>query len=163
MQCTMPKCGCLKKFVKKNHKICNKYVEFAPHPKSLNGISKSSGEELTRLGFNNMNTALANTVEVMENTPSNGLGKIDIHQMVEEAVVKGTAIVRDEMQTIETRLISQAKFFATYAAEQTARTLKKKMTTLRQALSKTMAALDSSEMLDKEDSSSDKEDFMAIN
>ena len=37
------------------------------------------------------------------------------------------------------------------------------MTTLRQALSKTMAALDSSKMLDKEDSSSDKEDLMAIN
>ena len=36
-------------FVKKNHKICNKYVEFSPHPKSLDGISKPSNEELTRL------------------------------------------------------------------------------------------------------------------
>ena len=152
-----------KKFVKKNHKICNKYVEFAPHPKSLDGISKPSGEELTRLGFNDMNTALANTVEAMENAPSNGLGKKDIHQMVEEAVAKGTAIVRDEMQIMETRLTSQAKNFATYAAEKAARALKKEMATLRQALTKTMAALDSSEMLDKEDSSSDKEDLMAIN
>ena len=106
-----------KKFVKKNHKICNQYVEFAPHPKSLDGISKPSREELTRLGFNDMNTALANTVEAMENAPSNGLGKKDIHQMVEEAVANGTAIVRDEMQTMETRLTSQAKFFATYAAK----------------------------------------------
>ena len=64
-----------KKFVKKNHKICNKYVEFVPHPKNLDGISKPSGEELIRLGFNDMNTALANTVEAMENAPSNGLEK----------------------------------------------------------------------------------------
>ena len=152
-----------KKFVKKSHKICNKYVEFAPHPKSLDGISKPSGEELTRLGFNDMNTALANTVEAMENAPSNGLGKKDISKMVEEAVAKGTAIVRDEMQTMETRLTNQAKNFATYAAEKAARALKKEMATLRQALSKTMAALDSTDMLDKEDSSSDKEDLMAIN
>ena len=40
-----------KKFVKKNHKICNKYVEFSPHPKSLDGISKPLVEELTRLGL----------------------------------------------------------------------------------------------------------------
>ena len=50
-----------------------------------------------------MNTALANTVEAMENAPSNGLKK-NINKMVEEAVAKGIAIVRDEMQTMETRL-----------------------------------------------------------
>ena len=87
-----------KKFVKKNHKICN--------------------------------TALANTVEAMENAPSNGLRKKDIHQIVEEVVAKKTAIVRDEMQTMETRLTSQVKSFATYAAEKTTRALKKKMATL---------------------------------
>ena len=152
-----------KKFVKKNHKICNKYVEFAPHPKSLDGISKPSGEELTRLGFYDVNTALANTVEAMENAPSNALEKKDINKIVEEAVAKGTAIVRNEMQTMETRLTSQAKNFATYAAEKAARALKNEMATLRQALSKTMAALESTDMLDKADSSSDKEDLMAIN
>ena len=115
-----------KKFVKKNHKICNKYVEFAPHPKSLDGIYMPSGEELTRLGFNDMNTALANTVEAMENAPSNGLGKKDIHQMVEETVAKWTAIVRDEMQTMETCLTSQTKNFATDVAENAARALKKR-------------------------------------
>jgi hypothetical protein len=48
-------------------------------------------------------------------------------------------------------------------AEKAARALKKEMATLRQAFTKTTAALDSSEMLNKEDSSSDKEDLMAIN
>jgi hypothetical protein len=109
-----------------------------------------------------MNTALANTVEAMENAPSNELGKKNIHQMVEEIVAKGTAIVRDEMQTMETGLTSQANFFATYTAEKVTRALKKEMATLRQTLSKIMAALDSSKMLDKKDSSSNKEDLMAI-
>lgn len=152
-----------KKFVKKSHKICNKYVEFSPHPKSLDGISKPSTEELTRLGFNDVTTALADTVEAMENAPSNALGKKDINKIVEEAVAKGTAIVRDEMQTMETRLTTQAKNFATYAAEKAAKALKTEMATLRQALSKTMAALESTDMLDKGDSSSEKEDLMAIN
>ena len=83
--------------------------------------------------------------------------------MVEEAVTKGTAIVRDEMQTLETRLTSQAKNFATYAAEKAAKALKKEMTTLRQARSKKMTAFESTDMLDKEYSTSYKEDLMAIN
>ena len=152
-----------KKFVRKSHKICNKYVEFSPHPKSLDGISKPSSEELTRLGFNDVTTALADTVEAMENAPSNALGKKDINKIVEEAVAKGTAIGRDEMQVMEIRLTTQAKNFATYAAEKAAKALKKEMATLRQALSKTMAALESTDMLDKGDSSSDKDDLMAIN
>ena len=113
-----------KKIVKKNHKICNKYVEFVPHPKSLDRISKPSEEELTKLGFNDMNTALANTVEAMENAPSNALGKKDISKMVEEAVAKGTAMMRDKMQTMETRLTSQTKNFATYAADKATKALK---------------------------------------
>jgi hypothetical protein len=56
-----------------------------------------------------MNATLAKTVEAMENAPSNGPGKKDINKIVEEAGAKDTAIVRNEMQTIETRLISQVK------------------------------------------------------
>lgn len=114
-----------KKIVKKSHKICNKYVEFSPHPKSLDGISKSSVEELTRLGFNDVTTALADMIEAMENAPSNTLGKKNINKIVEEAVAKGTAIVRTEMHTKETRLTTQAKKFATFAAEKAAKALKK--------------------------------------
>jgi ribosomal protein S17 len=119
------------KFVKKSHKICNKYVEFAPHPKRLDSISKPSCEELTRLDFNDVNTALANTVEAMENAPSNRLRNNDISDMVEVAVAKGTVIVRDEMQIMETRLTSQAKNFAIFAAEKAAKALKKEITTFK--------------------------------
>ena len=91
--------------------------------KNLYAISKPTAEELIRLGFNDVNTAFANTVEAMENVPSNGLGKNKIFKIIEEAVAKGTAIVRNEMNTIETRLTSQAKFFAIYAGKKAARAL----------------------------------------
>ena len=82
--------------------------------------------------------------------------KKDINKIVEEAVAKGTAIVRNKMHTMETRLTTQAKNFATYTADKAAKALKNEMATPRQALSKTMAALKSSDMLDKDD-------LMAIN
>jgi len=118
---------------------------------------------LTKLGFNDVTTTLANTVETMENAPSNALGKKNINKIVEKAVAKGTAIVRDEMQTMETRLTTQTKNFATYAVDKATKALKKEMTTLRQTLSKTMAAFESTDMLDKGDSSNDKDNLMAIN
>lgn len=75
----------------------------------MDDISKPSVDELIRLAFNDANTTLANTIEAIENAPSSKLEKKDINKMVEEAVTKGTAIVRNEMQTMETHLTSQAK------------------------------------------------------
>ena len=72
-----------KKFVKKNTKLLGKYIEFTPHPKSLDGINAPSQEELTRLGFSDVNTALANTVEALENAPTKGLTRQEVKAMVE--------------------------------------------------------------------------------
>ena len=59
-----------KNFSKKNGKILRKYVEFNPHPKSLDGMNAPSNEELVRLGFFDVNIALINMVEALENAPS---------------------------------------------------------------------------------------------
>lgn len=64
---------------------------------------------------------------------------------------------------METYLTTQAKKFATYAADTTGKPLRNGIVTIRQALRKTMAALESSDMFDKTDSSSEKEDLIAIN
>ena len=72
-----------KKHVKKNTKLLGKYIEFTPHPKSLDGINAPSQEELTRLGFSDVNTALANTVEALENAPTKGLTRQEVKAMVE--------------------------------------------------------------------------------
>ena len=93
----------------------------------------------------------------MENVPSNNQGKKYINQIIEKVVVKGTAIVYNKMQTTETRFISQTKNFVTYTVYKAARALKKTMATQRQVFSKIMATLKSINMLDKEDSSGDKE------
>ena len=82
-----------KKFVKKNTKILGKYVEFTPHPKSLDGINAPSQLELARLGFSDVNTALANTVEALENAPSKGLTRQEVKSMLEEESSK----LREEM------------------------------------------------------------------
>ena len=44
-----------------------KYVVFTPHPESLDGINAPSKEKLVRLGFSDVNTALANTIQALEN------------------------------------------------------------------------------------------------
>ena len=82
-----------KKFVKKNTKLLGKYIEFTPHPKSLDGINAPSPTELTKLGFSDVNTALASTVEALENAPSNGLTRQEVRKMVEGESAK----LREEM------------------------------------------------------------------
>jgi hypothetical protein len=78
-----------KKYVKQYHPILGKYVEFSAHPKSLDGIDGPSASELARLDFSDVNTALANTIQALENAPSKGYTKADLSKLVEEAVNKG--------------------------------------------------------------------------
>ena len=59
-----------KKFGKKTAKLLGKHVEFTPHPRSIDGANAPSALELTRLGFSDVNTALASTIETLENIPA---------------------------------------------------------------------------------------------
>ena len=82
-----------KKIVKKNAKLLGKYVEFTPHPKSLDGINAPSQIKLSRLGFSDLNTTLANTVKALENAPSKGLTRQEVKTILEEESSK----LREEM------------------------------------------------------------------
>ena len=101
-----------KKYVKQNHPILGKYVEFSPHPKSLDGIDAPSAIELTRLGFSDVNTALANTIQALENAPSKGYTKADLSKMVEEAVNKGAVVIRKEMSLLKEEIVEEARIYA---------------------------------------------------
>ena len=90
-----------KKYVKQNHLILGKYIEFSPHPKSLDDIDAPSAIELTRLGFSDVNTALANTIQALENAPSKGYTKADLGKMVEETINKGTLEIRKEISLLK--------------------------------------------------------------
>ena len=63
-----------RQFVNKTHKIHNSHVTFTPHPKSLEGTLPPSEEQQKLFGFCDINTALVNTLEAIQNAPS-GQGK----------------------------------------------------------------------------------------
>ena len=59
-----------RQFVNKTHKIHNSHVTFTPHPKSLEGTLPPSEEQQKQFGFCDINTALVNTIEAIQNAPS---------------------------------------------------------------------------------------------
>lgn len=75
-----------KQFLDKTIPILGSYVEFTPHPKSLEGIVPPTEEQLKQFGFQDNNTALANTIEALENriASSSGLTKEDVEAIVEK-------------------------------------------------------------------------------
>ena len=86
-------------------------MEFSPHPKSLDGIDAPSALELARLGFSDVNTALANTIQALENAPSKGYTKADLSKMVEEAVNKGANEIRKEISVLKGEIVEEAKIY----------------------------------------------------
>ena len=58
-------------FVNKTHKIHNSHVTFTPHPKSLEGSLPPPEEQQKQFGFCDINSALVNTIETIQNAPSN--------------------------------------------------------------------------------------------
>jgi len=102
--------------VKKNEKILGNYIEFIPHSKSLDGINAPTKEDLVRLGFTDVNIALANIVQALENGPHQNYNKIDLNRMVEEAVQKGTVTTMEEMRkkmiSLKGEIVEEAKVYA---------------------------------------------------
>jgi hypothetical protein len=90
-----------KKFVKKSHKIQHKYVRFNPHPRSLDGIAAPSDEALREWGFHDVNMALVNTDEAIENAtavPKRRAGtNEEISSLVKEAIAVGSSMLKQEI------------------------------------------------------------------
>ena len=59
-----------RQFVNKTHKIHNSHVTFTPHPKSLEGTLPPTEVQQKQFGFCDINTALVNTLEAIQNAPS---------------------------------------------------------------------------------------------
>ena len=58
-------------FVNKTHKIHNSHVAFTPHPKSLEGSLPPTEDQQKQFGFCDINSALVNTLEAIQNAPGN--------------------------------------------------------------------------------------------
>jgi hypothetical protein len=131
-----------KKFVKKNEKILGKYVEFTPHPKSLDGINAPSKEELVRLGFSDVNTALANTIQALENGPHQNVTNKDLNKMVEAAVKKGTDEIRKEMVSLKGEIVQEAKVYADHVQAESNKNSKLQMQLLQRQMKITLDAIE---------------------
>jgi hypothetical protein len=90
-----------KKFVGKSHKLQSKYVKFNLHPRCLNGTTAPFEDSLKEMGFCDVNTALASTVEVLENTTAapkrNGVPKVEIIALLKDAIAKGNQSLKREL------------------------------------------------------------------
>ena len=60
-----------RQFVNKTHRIHNSHVTFTPHPKSLEGTLPPTEEQQKIFGFCDINIALANNLEAIQNAPNN--------------------------------------------------------------------------------------------
>ena len=91
-----------KKFLKSTHKLQQKYVRFNPHPRSLDGSAAPPAETLKQLGFQDVNTALANTVTALENATAppkrSDIAKDEITALVKEVIIEGNQTLKRELQ-----------------------------------------------------------------
>lgn len=108
-----------KQFLRKSARLNGKWVEFHPHPNSLDGSARSDDATLKKLGFSDVHTATANTVEALQNAPGAAqkvLTKKDTTAIVEEVVTKENNKLRIEfkadMTTLHTDMHAEAKDYA---------------------------------------------------
>ena len=78
----------------------------------MDGSDAPSAIELARLGFADVNTALANTIQALENAPSKGYTKADLSKMVKEAVNKEVVEICKEMNLLKEEIVEEAKIYA---------------------------------------------------
>jgi hypothetical protein len=94
-------------------------VEFQPHPNSLDGSAKPDNETLHKYGFLDINNAIANIVEALQNAPGPSkkqLTKEDITTLVKDVVSEENGKLRSEFQadmsTLKTTISSEAQIYA---------------------------------------------------
>ena len=93
-----------RQWVGKTVEIFGKHVSFAPHPKSLQGAIPPTKEDQEKLGFCDITTAIADTLEATRNAPhhkgkSTMLTHDDIDALVETALDKRSEKLIIELKT----------------------------------------------------------------
>ena len=91
-----------KKHLQKSVRIQNKWVTFHPHPNFLDESTKPDEATQKKLGFMDVNNALAHTIEALKNAPSPSqtpINKSDIAILVKDIVSKENNKLRTEFKT----------------------------------------------------------------
>ncbi len=130
-----------KQHVNKSVRLLNKWVTFHPHPNSLNGSAKPDDATLKKLGFTDVNNALADTIEALKNAPGPSqppLNKSDIANLVKDVVSKENDKLRTEFKTDLTLLRADLSTEAKSYADQINFDLRSALTNLEQVLGQSM-------------------------
>ena len=90
-----------RQWVGKTVEIFGKHVSFTPHPKSLQGAIPPTKEEQEKLGFCDISTAIADTLEATRNAPQHkGKGNVLTHEEL-DALVENALDKRNEKLIVE--------------------------------------------------------------
>ena len=137
---------CLNSAVYKQHlnktvRLLNKWVVFHPHPNSLDGSARPDEDTLKKLGFSDVNNALADTIEALKNAPGPSqppINKADIATLVKDVVSQENNKLRTEFKADMTLLrIDMSKEAKSYA-DQIHFELRGALTNLEQVLGQSM-------------------------
>ena len=109
----------------------------------MDGTNAPSNEELVRLGFQDVNTALANIVEAIENATSKGYNKANFEKMIEKTVIQGTDDIRQEMVTLKKDIVKEAREYTDNVQAQASKTMGIQLSLLKKQLAATMQCIDS--------------------
>jgi hypothetical protein len=86
-----------RQYLDKTIAMLGKYIEFTPHPRSLEGTAPPTEEDIKKFGFCDNNQALVDTLEAVQNAPSSSVTKEDIVAIIEGAVENGKKRLKKEM------------------------------------------------------------------
>ena len=89
-------------FVNKTHKIHNSHVTFTPHPKSLEGTLPPTEEQQKQFGFCDINSALVNTIEAIQNAPSKTKTRVDNKDILDLKLKLKTDLKRELKEELTT-------------------------------------------------------------
>ena len=140
-----------RQFVNKTHKIHNSHVVFTPHPKSLEGTMPPSEEQQKMFGFCDINTALVNTLEAIQNAPNNPGKKPRVKkeamsefkevlktELKKELKTKLTMEFEEELATHKEEIITTANTYALNLNSNMHEVLRKQMAEFSKQISLTL-------------------------
>ena len=89
-----------------------------------------------------MNTALANTIQALENGPHQNITNKDLNKMIEKAVKKGTDEIRMEMVNLKGEIVQEAKVYADHVQAKSNKNSKLQMQLLQRQMKITLDAIE---------------------
>ena len=89
-----------------------------------------------------MNTALANTIQALENRPHQNITNKDLNKMVEASVKKRTDEIRKEMVSLKCEIVQETKVYADHVQAESNKNFKLQMQLLQRQMKITLDGIE---------------------